>query len=64
LSQLGIQRLGRWALLIAVAGNPEHPALLVADELVEGGRAWSLYAASKARRAARSAASVTTWPMW
>ena len=41
LSQLGVQRLGRWALpalLIAGADNPEHLALLFADELVEGER--------------------------
>ena len=40
MSQLGVQRLGRWALLallIAGADNPEHLALLFADELVEGG---------------------------
>jgi hypothetical protein len=35
LSQLGVQRLGRWALLFAGASNPEHLALLFADELVE-----------------------------
>jgi len=41
LSQLGVQRLGRWALLallIAGADNAEHLALLFADELVEGER--------------------------